>query len=319
MGVYHQEMSILDFIKSDPSLEEFLGEHSFDWIRRKEDRPAASFFQNEQEVLFHSGNLQVSGIGITRVASVRFQGRAHLGDNGFMEITRFAVVSEGEALLLTRKNMMHLKPGMFFSRMEGEANTLIVISPDAFRIKVVSCRGKRAPALHRELLGEHSVAFMPLHPDQIRSAFGQIITDAREQTEQSHHIAACQLEILLRRLQPHAAGHSSSTHPQAYHTFMKCRQYIHQHAPALVSVEEIASACSVDPSYLGRLFKRFEKISPYQYLMQIKMNYAGGLLLNTHFPVQEIAEQMGYSDPFNFSRAFKRIQGRSPQQYRKDR
>lgn len=53
--------------------------------------------------------------------------------------------------------------------------------------------------------------------------------------------------------------------------------------------------------------------------MRVKMNHAAEELLNSSLSIQEIADQLGFTDAFTFSRAFKRIQGRSPREFRKDR
>jgi AraC-like DNA-binding protein len=48
------------------------------------------------------------------------------------------------------------------------------------------------------------------------------------------------------------------------------------------------------------------------------MNKAQQLLANTDMNLQDIARQVGYDDPYTFSRAFKNTIGISPQFYRKN-
>ncbi len=46
--------------------------------------------------------------------------------------------------------------------------------------------------------------------------------------------------------------------------------------------------------------------------------YATSLLSRTDYSLEQIADELGYSDVANFSRAFKRWSGRSPSNWRKD-
>jgi AraC-like DNA-binding protein len=49
------------------------------------------------------------------------------------------------------------------------------------------------------------------------------------------------------------------------------------------------------------------------------MNYAARLLETTSLNVKEIADVLGYDDPFYFSRLFKSVNGLAPREYRKSR
>jgi AraC-like DNA-binding protein len=71
----------------------------------------------------------------------------------------------------------------------------------------------------------------------------------------------------------------------------------------------------MDAAYLCRLFQRFDHTTPYQCLMRLKMNHATELLLDSGLLVKEVAERLNFSDPYNFSRAFKNTFGLSPAQF----
>ncbi|MET0377936.1 MAG: helix-turn-helix transcriptional regulator, partial [Spongiibacteraceae bacterium] len=55
---------------------------------------------------------------------------------------------------------------------------------------------------------------------------------------------------------------------------------------------------------------------PIHYFIHLKMQRACELLETTEFDVREIAELLGYADPFYFSKLFKRTIGQSPQHFR---
>lgn len=95
-------------------------------------------------------------------------------------------------------------------------------------------------------------------------------------------------------------------------TYRRCRAALEEGYLRFQTVQELAAACHIAPEYLCRLFKRFRRQTPFQYLQGLKMNRAVELLHDGKHSVKEVAEQIGFSDPYHFSRAFKRHYGIPP-------
>jgi len=84
----------------------------------------------------------------------------------------------------------------------------------------------------------------------------------------------------------------------------------------LLNAAEIACAAGYSEGHLRRLFKEIYKVSPMQYLNELRIDTAKNLLLSTGLSVKEISEQCGFNSPFYFSTIFKAKLGRSPSRYR---
>jgi AraC-like DNA-binding protein len=56
-------------------------------------------------------------------------------------------------------------------------------------------------------------------------------------------------------------------------------------------------------------------MTPYQYALHAKINRAKQILAMGQWTVKEIASQVGFEDPYYFSRLFKKKTGLSPSQY----
>lgn len=84
-----------------------------------------------------------------------------------------------------------------------------------------------------------------------------------------------------------------------------------------LSVAELASLCNISEAYFRRIFLNKFGISPKEYLIRLRINYARQLLQSGHFSVAQTAEQCGYFEPSHFSREFTRHVGMSPNQYRR--
>jgi AraC-like DNA-binding protein len=83
----------------------------------------------------------------------------------------------------------------------------------------------------------------------------------------------------------------------------------------LKTAEDVARGCHMTPVHLSRIFRRFGRVSPYQFLTRLKMNRAAELLLESGLLVKEAAERLGYANQFQFSRAFKRVYGLAPDHF----
>ena len=84
-----------------------------------------------------------------------------------------------------------------------------------------------------------------------------------------------------------------------------------------IQIHEIAEHVNIDRKYLYKLFKDKTTHSPKQYLLDIRLNRADELLINTAMSVLEVANSVGYTDQFLFSKTYRRKKGCSPSEYRK--
>lgn len=80
------------------------------------------------------------------------------------------------------------------------------------------------------------------------------------------------------------------------------------------SIEELCSDFGYTYSYLSKTFNKYYETTPSQYLLSKKMDYAV-MLLKKDEPIKNISEKLGYSTPYNFSRAFKKYYGMAPSKF----
>ena len=120
--------------------------------------------------------------------------------------------------------------------------------------------------------------------------------------------------LILKMLEARVPGQVGQT--QAYATYQRCRQHIVDHSERLMSLDNIARECHVDRAYLCRLFRRYDHQTPHQFLMRRKMNLAAERLQAPDLLVKQVAAELGFEDPFHFSRTFKRVFGLSPEAFR---
>lgn len=82
-----------------------------------------------------------------------------------------------------------------------------------------------------------------------------------------------------------------------------------------LTLDDIAHWAGYTPQHTNRLFKQALGVTPLQYLMQLRMNRAAMLLAQGVLSIHAIGNQVGFTDPYYFSRMFRQYHGRSPLQY----
>ena len=97
----------------------------------------------------------------------------------------------------------------------------------------------------------------------------------------------------------------------------KALEYIAMNYSRNTSIAEIARNVGLDRSYLYSLFNEFVNASPQEYLINFRMEKACDLMRTASFTIGNIARSVGYDDPLMFSKAFKKVKGMSPRDFRK--
>ncbi len=152
-------------------------------------------------------------------------------------------------------------------------------------------------------------------PAQVFTLMDAICTEIINKSFNSQQICDCLLRALLASIaQLRLQEPSKRTEPlQAYH---RCKSHMDTHFSNMRSPFEVCADLHVSPSYLCRLFKRFSTSSPAGYLSGLKLESAAYTLVSSSLSIKEIAASLGFSDQYNFSRAFRRRFGVSPTAYR---
>ncbi len=83
------------------------------------------------------------------------------------------------------------------------------------------------------------------------------------------------------------------------------------------NLEKICEKLFISKSEVIRIFKKSYGITPYQYLLDLKISKAKSILESGTASVKEISEILCFSSPYHFSEVFKHKIGISPLQYRK--
>ena len=94
------------------------------------------------------------------------------------------------------------------------------------------------------------------------------------------------------------------------------KRYLDQHVLDTVTLEDLSGHFFKSKAQIIRQFKKRYGITPYSYLLDIKIQYAKKLLAQTNTPIKEIAARLQFADEHYFSTYFKQVEKVSPSLYR---
>ena len=82
-----------------------------------------------------------------------------------------------------------------------------------------------------------------------------------------------------------------------------------------ITVADLSALCGMSEVYFRKIFMHCYGISPKEYIVRKRMDYACRLLSLGEFEVSQVAIMCGYGEPCHFSREFKKRMGVSPKKY----
>ena len=97
----------------------------------------------------------------------------------------------------------------------------------------------------------------------------------------------------------------------------KALAFIYANYNRPLQVGEIADHVSLSRYYFSRLFRKETGRSPNEYVAEVRINMAKGMLAEKELSIAEIAESCGFANMSHFSRFFREKTGQTPAAFRR--
>lgn len=227
----------------------------------------------------------------------------------------FEFIVGGSWELTTPHKKWKVGPGTIFAYGPGVTYSMKAFSPSGLSKYFVGLSGRDV---------RHDLAragFKGAAPRRVRhmrwlqDIFDQMIEASRLRSAARKLVCDHLLGVLLARIPDDTRTTSSLSH--AAQSYEQCRQFLTENYLRVNSMAAAAQATGVSAAYLSRLFNRFDTETPKLFLTRMRMNHAAELISRQSFSVKSAAHQVGFDDPYHFSRAFKRIHGVAPRHFAK--
>ena len=119
------------------------------------------------------------------------------------------------------------------------------------------------------------------------------------------------IDVLYQSKIIHEKPESSVIMPALY--------FMSDHFHEQVNLEQCAAMVNLSLGRFAHLFTKQVGLSPYRFILSLRIDEAKDLLVNSSMSVNDVARQIGFSDPCYFSRIFRKYAGCSPKEYRRKR
>ena len=150
-----------------------------------------------------------------------------------------------------------------------------------------------------------------------REALRLQITDYILKPVNYEEFGSC-IDNLKISLFEHRVSDTSEPEKQEERTIAGITRYLQEHLSEEMSLSVLAEEFHLNPQYISQLFRNEIGVNFLAYLTSIRMEKAKKLLLSTSLSVTEVADQSGYGDYRVFTKVFKKSEGVTPSQYRRD-
>lgn len=224
-------------------------------------------------------------------------------------------VAGGSGRLMLAGESVALEAGTVFSYGPGVAQDIASEAQFPLVKYFVNFSGKSASALLQSCQLPPGRVTRVFPANALIALFDEVVESGLSGGRRSGELCGKLLDCLaLKITQSSAPINGGET--LSYVTYQRCRRHIEQNFLSVSTLQQIARECRTDVAYLCRLFRRYDQQSPYQRLLRLKMNHAAERLQHHGLLVKQAAKEVGFEDPFHFSRVFRKTFGVPPAEFR---
>jgi len=97
----------------------------------------------------------------------------------------------------------------------------------------------------------------------------------------------------------------------------RAKEFLNEEMDRNPGLTELSAAVGMNVDHFSRMFKRSTGLAPHQYLGKIRLERAKRMLADGRTRIIEIAYEIGYTNPSQFSAFFRKCTGQSPTEFRR--
>jgi AraC family transcriptional regulator len=161
-----------------------------------------------------------------------------------------------------------------------------------------------------------------LKDDQLTYLMLGLLSVAQDHSYTDALISELMVNAICIRLARHYTESKLSPPPQCgglpLARLKKVLEFIDANLDKNISLSALAQAANMNLSYFATLFRKSMRVSPHQYVLNRRVEWAKRLLRDSKRSVLEVSLEVGFDHPNNFARVFRRMAGISPSEFRRD-
>jgi AraC family transcriptional regulator, arabinose operon regulatory protein len=225
----------------------------------------------------------------------------------------FEYIIEGEGTLIINSHKFNPKKGDVYILQQSSEHVYFSSQNNPWTKIWFAVRGELVESLLNTYRLNHTYY---LADCEVRPFFDSIFSLAQSEpccTENMNRKASLVFHEMLTDITSKINVNSKTYSP----IVAKLKHYIDNNLENDISIKSLSNHIFKSPSQTIRLFKKETGITPYEYLLQKRMEIAKLLLHNTNISIKEIAYKLRFADEHYFSNFFKEKNRLSPSSFRK--
>lgn len=169
-----------------------------------------------------------------------------------------------------------------------------------------------------------SLSYYIGNKDTSPKLYNYIISVIEEMTEKQSDYTTCVTGLMTAilveatRLCEHAAPAQKSIPSSSALSIHPALNYIHDNYMQQFPIEALADMCHLSVTHFRRTFNTIMGISPLEFINNTRIEHACLLLSSTDQSILEVSEFVGFHSVSSFNRAFVKLMGSSPREWRKN-
>ena len=194
----------------------------------------------------------------------------------------------------------------------------------------------RAPKYHNKSIGYFYVLFDNHHlnleklqnkivaiPNKLRTELTTLINEKNKPGENTYEFVEALVTRILIELNRFATTPIQTKNPSNLNIqtqnelFNQIDAFLKRNLYKNISRKQLSEVFHLSPSHLARIFRKLYGMTISNRLLQLRIERAKQLLLESSLPISEISLQVGYTNFSHFSQIFRKITGISPSDYRR--
>lgn len=188
---------------------------------------------------------------------------------------------------------------------------------DAWYLDWIAFSGSQVIPLLEQWKLNKFTAIQGVDMDRLRRIITRIYYTLKSDKLYGNHYASAQLYDFLIEYRKIADNRLSSFYTAQSVALADVLQYIEEHYPEQIKLNELAKIAGVSEQHLCRLFKKNFQLRPMEYLAQVRVQHAKDLLVYSNKTIGEISDETGFQNGSYFSVVFKRYENMTPGEYRR--
>lgn len=230
----------------------------------------------------------------------------------------FIYCEEGEGFVSIDGAVTHLSKGQVITIPERTAHLYGASKDHPWSIYWFHFAGDFSPTYVPRALSGRGIKIPHASQSVILGLFTQVFTPLSRGYTHRYLLAASSAAALILSLSYEQEYFTTDTlNVPGVRVIEDLIAYAQSHLTEEITLETFISRSQYSPSRIIQLFKEVTGYSPMAFVQHLRMQRACYYLDATPEPINRIAEYVGFTDQFYFSRVFKKIIGVSPREYRK--